>query len=557
MSSIFDLKTNPSQLESSNNGFSRMSMEQLPPTRDVTGNNFPIGPIRYQFQVSGQKWWIPSRSYIRLRCKLTKADGSSLSTSDKIAPNMNLCSALFQSLEFRIADKTVSRVSDYVPQVDTLQRRLTSSGAWIDSVGRSSNFLGPYFDDRQADVCSDGAKNIHVTRPTTVATREQMGFDAAGADTDAATVSNSVSLNNATGLLTFYQNDGTGIGDVRIAFPVGSYIRFDKISGAATTDERIGRPLRVVGLQSSNSVLVEKNGLNGNVNSDCRTRFVRLKQEVKAYDHQSRKCNEFELIWQPPLSIFKIQHALPSGKYELALNPQSASDFQKCAIESLDKDMLAGVDFNFEVIDMNFFINTLEGKRVDDMTYLLDLEQTRCQAEDIGNASFGQRNYDVSPSTYALTTAFQDLRSQQNTRFSQTRFRSYDPSGYFETGLGLERFYISYDGQQLPNPDASPQFGTGVDMTTQRYIESQLYSGAYFDSGGTETIQDWHERGQYLYFSWPRDGSSRATRVSVHTGFKTGTNVDNMRMLLFDHSRQVCKVQIQDGQIIDVMCEDA
>ncbi len=148
--------------------------------------------------------------------------------------------------------------------------------------------------------------------------------------------------------------------------------------------------------------------------------------------------------------MFKIASALPSGKYELVLNPQTNSVFQKAAIESLGADKAPGTDFAFEIVDLYMYVNTVEGKRADDLTYLLDLDQTRRQTEDISSAAFGQRNFDVSPSTYALTAAFQDLRVNQNTLFSQTRFRAYDAAGNAEVGLNLNRFFISYDGQQAP-----------------------------------------------------------------------------------------------------------
>ena len=554
MSSIFDLKTSPSQLVSSNNGTSRMQYEQLPPTRDVTANNFSNGAIHFRFETSGQKWWIPSRSYLRFRCRLTKVGGGQLDTADNIAPNMNLAAALFQSMEFRIADKTISRIADFVPQVDSLQRRLTSSKSTIDSIGASSCFWSPYFDSRQADVCVDGESPTNITRPTVARTRAILGFDEAGG---AGNDRNAASLVTATGVVTFAQNGGAVLpADVRTLFPVGSYIRFDTIQGAAANDTRVGVPLRVIEGLTNRTIRVEANVI-ANVGADGRTDFVRLTQQTLTFSPPARRVREFELTWVPPLSVFKIASALPSGKYELVLNPQTNSIFQKAAIESLGADKVPGTDFVFEIVDMYFYVNTVEGKRADDLTYLLDLDQTRCQTEDISSAAFGQRNFDVSPSTYALTAAFQDLRVNQNTLFSQTRFRAYDTAGNAEVGLNLNRFFISYDGQQLPSPDAAPVFTTLTDYTTQRYIESQLYSGGYFDTGGAETVHEWQTRGQYLYFSWPRDGMSKATRVNVHTGFENATDVSQMRLLLFDHSRQVAKIQIQDGRVVDVLLEDA
>ena len=78
MTSIFSLKTSPSQLESTNNGISRFNMQQISTNRNVTGDSFPNGPIDFRFSTVGETWWIPSRSYLRARVRLTKADGTQL-----------------------------------------------------------------------------------------------------------------------------------------------------------------------------------------------------------------------------------------------------------------------------------------------------------------------------------------------------------------------------------------------------------------------------------------------------------------------------------------------
>ena len=105
--------------------------------------------------------------------------------------------------------------------------------------------------------------------------------------------------------------------------------------------------------------------------------------------------------------------------------------------------------------------------------------------------------------------------------------------------------------------DADPHFVAGVDYTTQRYTESQIYSGAYFDSGGAEDIQQYHDRGAYYHFAWPRDGTDRSTRVNVNSKFRSGTSVANLRTLLCDISSQVCRISVQNGRIVQVDLEDS
>ena len=119
----------------------------------------------------------------------------------------------------------------------------------------------------------------------------------------------------------------------------------------------------------------------------------------------------------------------------------------------------------------------------------------------------------------------------------------------------MTRFFINYAGQNLPAPDADPNFNSTVDYTTQRYIESQIYSGGFYDSDGGESIKEYHARGSYYYFSWPRDGTDRSTRVNVHRQFDAAADVTNMRVLLFDHSKQVARIRVQDGRVISVDVE--
>ena len=563
MTSIFSLKTTPSQLASSNNGTSRLQYNQVTPTRDVTFGNFPNGQIIFKSEFSGQQWWIPSRSYLRFRCRLTKANGQPLTLSDNIAPNMDLCAALFQSCEFRIAEKTVSRCSDYVAQVDALQKRIDNSNAQLQNMYSSLNWWQPYFSQRQNEVCIDAAAGQFVTAPSVALDRLQLGLDAAGGAT--AADRNAIEYNNTTGVATLSQNGGAAIAAINlsVAFPPGSYLRYSAIQGRPATSLDLNKPIRVTGGISNTQIQCVPGALSADVANDGRTNFDRVTQDTALLEPPAQKLTDFELCWQPPLSIFGVDHALPSGKYELTLTPQTASVFRRCAIESLAGNKDPGVNFNFDIVDMYWYVCQVDGPRVDDKTYLLDLCQHRLQTEDLTSASFGQKNFDVSPSTYALTVAFQDLRTLSSSQFSQTRFVSFDTAGNTQVDLNLNRLQVNYDTQSMPNPDADPRYRAqagvngGIDWTTQRYYETQLYTGAAQDPGSAENIQVFHERGTYYYFSWPRDGLSRATRVNVYAGFESGTDVSQTRMLLFDSSRQVAKVQIVDGRVIDVVVEDA
>ena len=565
MTSIFELKTNVSELKSSNEGTSRMEYEQHPPTRDVVGSNFSNGAIHFRFQTSGQKWWLPSRSYLRMRVKLNNGATPpvQLTVASGIAPNMGLMSSLFQSGEMRVNDKVVSRVADFMPQVDAIETRLTKSKSWIDTVGEATNWWQEKQALRQAEISSDGTivKDTVAVAPADVATtRTAMGFDVAGG---LLAERNQWAYTAATGALVYDRGtDAAGLSaaEASVVFPIGSYFKY---VGVANTPEV---EMKVLENDGAGNLVVEPL-LNANVATDGRNNFGRVVKSTNIVAPPSRRIDEFEMIWTPPLSLFKIGHALPSGKYELVLNPQTITSFQKRAIESAfgvaSKNPTlpggAAQDFKLDIVDFYLYTATVEGPRADDITYLLDLEQTRCQSEKIDNTSFSQKNFDVSPSTYALTLAYQDLRAGENTALSVSKFKSYNNPDIPTTSeeLKLNRMFINYAGQNLPAPDADPTFVASNDYTIQRYAESQIYSGAYFDTGGAESIEEYHDRGAYYYFSWPRDGTDRSTRVNVHQGFSATADVANMRCLLFDHSKQVARIRVQDGRVVDVQLEDA
>lgn len=430
--SIFNLKTSMSQLEASNVGVNRMQYEQIPPSRDVSTSNFTNGSIHFHWQNSADKYWIPNKTYIRLRCSLTKADGSALVSADDIAVNMNFGASLFTSGEFRIADRTVSRVPDFFGQVDAIENRIYKSKSYMDSFGKSSNFMDPVVNNRK-----------------------------------------------------------------------------------------------------------------------------------HTYQH-------FESIWTPSLSIFKVDHAIPGGRFELVLNPESLSMVQKQAIESLgdsSKKPKTGAlgetpDYNFQVESMHLYILTCIGPRADDIQYYLDLESTSCMTDTIQGTALSQKNFDVPPSTYGVSVAYQDARYREDTRLSCSKFKSYNSDIQLnkDTALGLTRFYINYGGQNFPQPDADPAFKTDVtNYMIQRYAETMIQNGACFDTGGSESFEDWVNRGMYLHFKVHRDGTDRSTRLVVNSEFSSLAPADltNMRMLLFAHYRQVARVTVKNGNVIDCVLEDA
>jgi hypothetical protein len=548
MASVYNLKTRQSELSSANDGTTRLDYEQLTPTRDVAGANFTKGVIRWQWETSGQRWWLPSRSYMRMRVRLSKvsvggAPPLPLVVADDIAPNMSLCPNLFQNGDFKIAGKSVSKITNYMAQIDAIEKRTNKPQTWLNGAGKTTNWWEPDQLLRKQDVCSDGVNSADGQLNEVTTTRLELGYDAA-----VQNASNAVQYTFADNKLTFAQNGGGALPDNTLIYNVGDVIRLGVVQGVAGST---GVDFVITAIDSATVLSVSTdNIIAGNIGdlADGRFEFSRVVPSlVNPARNKARKVSEFEMTWQPPFSILKVQHAIPAGKYEMVLNPATLADVKKRAIESLNLDIPAA-NFDFEVIDLYYYLASIEGPRADNKTYLLDLNETGCQPHKILSNS-GQTPFDVSPSTYAISIAFQDDKAGTDTRYSASKFKTANNGE-----LKVNRFFVNYAGQNKPSPDALPQFDVNKDYTTARYLETQIQNGSYWSQGGSESLAEFQDRGQYFYQSWPRDGTDRSTRVNVHYGFN-GAVVDT-NLLIFDHYKKVAQIQIQDGQVVSVMVED-
>lgn len=549
MNPLFNLKQTAAELPSINDGMANLTYDQHSPSRDVTGSNFPNGTIHIKWENSGGTWWVPSKSYIRMRAKITHADGTPVLIGDDAAPNMGLMSNLFQSCEFKIADKTVSRVSDYMAQVDALQTRLTKSKSYLDSVGASLNFWQHEYTKRSAIVAADGDPLRQMIAANGL-TQVQMGF------TLGALLTVDLVGGGKSGTATWSAGPN---GDIRTTLKVGDVIQ-----------SSIGQKMTITGFTAplvatvvSESIIIAVAGVSGN--------FI----FPVALEEYCARRNEFECIWKPPLSIFNVGHAMPTGKYEIQLNPHNSTVFQKMAIESIGSDRAFGAsagNFNFEVIDFYLYLATIQGPVVENIQYFLSLEETRCQTDNVDNNNgLQQKNFDISPASFALTLAFQDVEAGTDTRLSSSKFkiRQIDgtvdlpnlPADFPSGELALRRMYLQYAGITKPSPDADPEYASNAtgrkDFLSSRYAESMLYSGAYFDTGGAEDKNDWIQRGPYYYFSWPKDGVSESTRVNVNYSFQAALGEGRGRVLLFDHYKQMVMVSVVGGMVVDVVSRDA
>lgn len=511
-----------------------MIRDQITPGRTISNENFHNGDINIKWTTSGRRWWIPSRSYLRMRVRYTKGDGTAIKLADNLAPSMGTMANLFQSASFELNGTSISKIPNFLAQIDALHNRKSKSKSWMESVGASTNFYQGNVADRQAQLAADGLtpdigrKNLD---------KEGLGF----------TATRTVAYDEAKAEITF---DGA-------ANPAESYVIGDTFyltrNGKTTTHTVLTR---------TSTVLTITPKLGADINPAEDLPFGRVRSEQSS---AARQTGVVELIWQPPLSIFKIDHAIPTGEFNLVLTPFSKTEFQRRAYESLGGDRGIGTgatDIKFEVENLFLYVQTITGPRADNVTYMLDLQETQCQVDPVSSVST-LKGFTVSPSTFGLTAAFQDSRAGFRTDVPASKFRV-NPHGGSDVKqeLNLRNFYISYAGENKPKPNANPEHklaeGTvsGIDFTTQMYVDTLLDTGSYFDCGGSESLQEWQDNGAYYDFAWPRDGGGGiADRAEVYYSFSS--TPQDTRLLFFNHYRRVAQIEIKNSRVQKVRVADA
>lgn len=574
MSSLFDLKTDASQLKSANMGAAQVTYKQISATKPTQGTEFASGQQTFQWSVSGTEHWIPSKSYFRLRYRLRKGTGQDrgLDYSDHIAVEQGMCGHMIQSVKFRMGGKDVCSIDDHIPEIQALKKRTMKSGAqksFVDSL----DYYGSDAIERSRRHITDASRyalhqSINVTNVAPFA----------GGNRDNGRVS--VRSTDEHTLITMYSTHGadhpTAIGGADhtlIVNAAGKLIR--GVTGNVLPPLRVIRvtngtltgapPSDTTNLQggenSANAIVFVCERSNhlvpvANFTTGTRVHDLQLSDPITSENPTQESRQEQETLWQPPLPIFDLKHALPAGEYSLEVTPKSLNDFTR-VVESWASSKTFDTDYRFEVLHWHFYVATIQGPRVDDISYLIDMENVNCVSRQVLSNN-DQRVVDVSPSTSAVTIAFQDNRALTDSRYSLSKFKAYDNLGEEEVQNSVTSLYIQYGGQTIPQPHADPRFNSTQDFMTHRYLETQLALGANYDHGGTESILDWKSQGPYYHFQTLKDGLDRSTRLTLDTQFNfPGAFPNNLNALIFDHYSSVAAITVSGGRISSVAVEKA
>lgn len=525
----------------------KSSYNRVAPTSSATKDAFYGNAHRFRWDSSGSDWTALNESYLKARVSLTKPDGTALEASDQLGLTRGCLANLFTKLELRINDQTVSRVEGSVGEIDSLLHRQQRSPAWMDTIGEL-NLYGKDLDERIQVTASDGLQQGTISsQPDKIANKVDLGYNLAesGIALD-ATNPDLIHL-----VITFGATLDAVFTDPKYVGPTQNGKVHDDFPVGCTVYTPWGANYEITGHGSGGKLIV------GNW-VDEGTQTLNLGDfgtaSRRGAVEKSRRVQNLELCWDiMPLSLMRSNMCIPPGaSFELLMTVSSEDATGAQAVESRSgAAAVPGTDFKFQVTDLSYMVKTYSGDRTHEGEAVFDVSNVGCRKIATLQQPFTGYQTQVSSATRKLTFAFQDKRTGV-CEHSASEF--IDSLNSVEA---LERYNVQYDNQVKPSQDAALEFTKGTDfLVGEQYLQTQNSNGFVDTDCGCESMRDFKERGVYFSHEWERDGSSYSTSAMINCGFKGGTDVSNVNLLVFDESYSTITLDYQGGRVVDIKVED-
>lgn len=489
---------------------------QVPPKRDVRGDNFVRGVQDYDFSIGGRYAWRPSKSYFRVALTIESNASGAMGppkVQDNIAFSDNPCAGLWDNIYVRAGNADVSSIINYAPQAHQVKTRLGKSRGWLKSIGRSAFGCAVDFNDRVSQVSNNGMSNEEYELPG----KQRIGGSTATFTMDA--------LGVVTGTNTFWFSSNL--------IKIGSTLVIDNAVKYVVTAVTNDLSLQVAGPVAAITVPVAY--------SDAY--FIAPTVNDPASENQSTVY----FMYVPPVGIFDHEGLLGSGEYRISMNPNSR--FQTAMVETLTA-LTAGTDYRVTVEDVQFFPCIEKANIAATGIEKLFLTEQHIQSKKLsdggGGTSTSVLDFTVPPSTTSISVFFADQAAGSSSILPLSRFKISDG----EDDTSLSNIQLTYANVNKPSTNWTSQHGNGTNYLTQRYIDTQIDSGMFYSEGGSESFREWRKRGVLLHFDFNRDSNDRSTNVQAQFTF------DRMgatgQVMIVAHYGRCVQISSTDGRVTNV-----
>ncbi len=530
-------------------------MSRVRSDRDVSGSDtsFADTELLFNFNLRRDTYWVPGMSCFRLRLEYKKFTAANPPVQiqflhkDNIALPYNIFACLLSKVELRKNQKPIETINNFVSQVDSLMKRISTTSTFKDKFLKDSAIFDSNFQNRVKLLSIDGDVEEEIEKLSKTeleAARVAQGGIALG-DVAWTRLSRTVTFVGVT-VSTYFK-----IGDIFL-FPQSIIVaQSHELRGGVVTS--IPTTATMVISEISNYAFPVTANLAAAASIWYRIRTM------------ARQSINIEIEWSPEFDLLK-ESVLYPGSYEIMLQPLPLAQYRKNALETFSELAHVGQNgtvgtagFNLTVRSIHYMLATIKSTPLNDITYFIRKRYIQCKAKNFPTGSITtteqSARFDVPKGCRALAFAFQTANDTNSTINSPSLFKSgkslIDPTKRNQEQF-LNSFYIEINQQTYPSYKEYPErkFASTGDTDFLSYVwkNNQVQLGASSLGEASESYKEWLNAGPYYYFNLMPDSSQQARELEIYFTFSRSWVGESVRLLLFIIQDELYEEKIVKGR---------
>lgn len=293
--------------------------------------------------------------------------------------------------------------------------------------------------------------------------------------------------------------------------------------------------------QAEVSALKSRQSLSGYRNDTCFEEFAPFATRQAFSEGKKGRT----LYYKPPMGLFDNDKLLVAGSYKLVLSP--SNQYKKRAVQSTGAAKEPRVsstvpnDYDFKVVNMNMFVNTIMGPRLDDAQYLIDYNEIQLQPQNLSSSNTQSKAFTVPQSTYGIHIAHQEQSAGTSTL--------YPPSLFVTAGdkqNTISQFLVQYSNLSYPDSGSLNAELATSDNLSRVYRDTGIVSR----NPDPESQDQYASRGAYYSTRMIKDATDFSTNVRLEETFTGGAS--SVRVLCASQHSKVCEVTVQNGVVVNI-----
>lgn len=453
-------------------------VSEVSPSRQVDPNNFASSAYQFQWSISAPRCFVPAKVYLRVDLEIRGPAADTLpSLADGLAISEYGVGSLFNSFMLSLNGTMLDQITMGTPMAYAIQERMKPH-SYQQTLGKLFGPTGA-FAERSAAI--------------SYATLE-------GPDMDVSTMtpvySPTLTLSVASAGAPAFSVLTLG-GDASIILNPGDVV-YIKVGGTSHVFNIMLKTDATHYVVNSLTAAIPANTVTSHVIYTTNTlTSSRLRFNVAK--------NTLSLLVSIPLGVMQLEDAiLRAGSYALTVTP---SAWYKQAMMQGVRKLTVGIDYDVLVRDMRLFVPTFKTEYVGNPTTSITYYPILCQSKPIASGN-GTYNFVIGTGTKVLYVWFQSGNNLQDMTLPQTRFVLEN-----NAELKLTSIRCTYDGVTKPGQPFNLLYTEHTNYLSQLYHN---YLAEVGHESGTESFEQWLDRGMIIIFRFDRTSSSKTTDMTLN-----------------------------------------